>query len=109
MRLVIAATLSAPSTTALPLDIQGTLFQQQVWKALRDIPAGETLSYSQVAQKIGKPKAIRAVASACASNAIAILIPCHRVVRQSGELSGYRWGVTRKAELLRRESEETKN
>lgn len=93
----------------LPLDIQGTLFQQQVWKALRDIPAGETLSYSQVAQKIGKPKAIRAVASACASNAIAILIPCHRVVRQSGELSGYRWGVTRKAELLRRESEETKN
>ena len=93
----------------LPLDIQGTLFQQQVWKALRDIPAGETLSYSQVAQIIGKPKAIRAVASACASNAIAILIPCHRVVRQSGELSGYRWGVTRKAELLRRESDETKN
>ena len=93
----------------LPLDIQGTLFQQQVWKALRDIPVGETLSYSQVAQIIGNPKAIRAVASACASNAIAMLIPCHRVVRQSGELSGYRWGVARKAELLRRESDETQN
>lgn len=93
----------------LPLDIHGTVFQQQVWKALRDIPAGKTLSYSQVAAKIGKPKAIRAVASACASNAIAVLIPCHRVVRQSGELSGYRWGVERKAELLRRESEEIPN
>ncbi len=93
----------------LPLDIQGTVFQQQVWKALRDIPLGGTVSYSQLAEKIGKPKAVRAVASACASNAIAVLIPCHRVVRQSGELSGYRWGVGRKAELLRRESEETQN
>lgn len=89
----------------LPLDVQGTVFQQRVWKALRNIPAGETLSYSEVAQKIGKPKAVRAVASACAGNSIAVLIPCHRVIRADGELSGYRWGIERKAELLKRESE----
>jgi AraC family transcriptional regulator, regulatory protein of adaptative response / methylated-DNA-[protein]-cysteine methyltransferase len=89
----------------LPLDIQGTVFQQRVWKAIREIPAGATLSYSEVAQKIGKPKAVRAVASACAGNSIAVLIPCHRVVRANGELSGYRWGVARKAELLRREAD----
>jgi AraC family transcriptional regulator, regulatory protein of adaptative response / methylated-DNA-[protein]-cysteine methyltransferase len=89
----------------LPLDVQGTVFQQRVWKALRDIPVGETQSYSEVAQKIGQPKAVRAVASACASNAIAMLIPCHRVVRSNGELSGYRWGIARKAELLKREAE----
>ncbi len=88
----------------LPLDVQGTVFQQRVWKALRDIPLGKTLSYSEVAQKIGKPKAARAVASACASNEIAVLIPCHRVVRSNGELSGYRWGIDRKAELLKREA-----
>ena len=88
----------------LPLDIQGTLFQQKVWKALREIPPGETLSYTEVAEKIGQPTAVRAVASACAGNSIAVLIPCHRVVRSNGELSGYRWGITRKAELLRRES-----
>ncbi len=87
----------------LPIDIQGTVFQQRVWRALRDIPAGATLSYSEVAQKIGKPKAVRAVASACAGNSIAVLIPCHRVVRSNGELSGYRWGIARKAELLKRE------
>jgi AraC family transcriptional regulator, regulatory protein of adaptative response / methylated-DNA-[protein]-cysteine methyltransferase len=89
----------------LPLDVQGTVFQQRVWKALRNIPTGETLSYSELAQKIGKPKAVRAVASACAGNSIAVLIPCHRVIRADGELSGYRWGTERKAELLRRESE----
>jgi AraC family transcriptional regulator, regulatory protein of adaptative response / methylated-DNA-[protein]-cysteine methyltransferase len=88
----------------LPLDVQGTVFQQRVWKALRNIPTGETLSYSEVAQKIGKPKAVRAVASACAGNSIAVLIPCHRVIRADGELSGYRWGIERKAELLKRES-----
>ena len=88
----------------LPLDVQGTVFQQLVWKALRDIPVGETRSYSEVAQKIGKPKAVRAVASACAGNEIAVLIPCHRVVRSNGELSGYRWGIERKADLLKREA-----
>lgn len=89
----------------LPLDVQGTVFQQRVWKALRNIAVGETRSYSEIAQKIGKPKAIRAVASACAGNTIAMLIPCHRVIRADGALSGYRWGLERKAALLKRESE----
>jgi AraC family transcriptional regulator, regulatory protein of adaptative response / methylated-DNA-[protein]-cysteine methyltransferase len=84
----------------LPLDVRGTVFQQQVWKALQDIPLGHTLSYTQVAQRIGKPKAVRAVATACASNVLALAIPCHRVVRGNGELSGYRWGVDRKRSLL---------
>lgn len=77
---------------ALPLDIRGTAFQQLVWQALRNIPCGETASYQQVAQAIGKPGAVRAVAAACAANKLAIVIPCHRVVRQDGALSGYRWG-----------------
>ncbi len=88
----------------LPLDIRGTAFQQRVWQALREIPAGKTLSYSQLAQKIGKPKAVRAVASACAANKIAVAIPCHRVMRMDGALSGYRWGLVRKANLLDKES-----
>ncbi len=87
----------------LPLDIRGTAFQQRVWNALRDIPAGSTASYSQIAQRIGKPKAVRAVAQACASNAIAVAIPCHRVVRTDGSVSGYRWGIARKRALLARE------
>jgi len=87
----------------LPLDVRGTAFQQRVWKALREIPAGKTASYAEVAQKIGSPKSVRAVASACASNAIALAIPCHRVVRTDGSLSGYRWGVERKRALLKRE------
>lgn len=90
---------------ALPLDIQGTAFQQQVWQALRAIPCGETVSYQQVANAIGKPKAVRAVASACGANKLAIVIPCHRVVRGDGSLSGYRWGVARKAQLLKRETQ----
>jgi AraC family transcriptional regulator, regulatory protein of adaptative response / methylated-DNA-[protein]-cysteine methyltransferase len=89
----------------LPLDVQGTIFQQRIWKALRNIPVGETRSYSEIAKKIGQPKAIRAVATACAGNAIAMLVPCHRVIRADGALSGYRWGVERKAALLARESE----
>ena len=89
----------------LPLDIRGTAFHQQVWQALRTIPCGETVSYQQLANAIGKPKAVRAVASACAANKLAIIIPCHRVVRGDGTLSGYRWGVSRKAQLLRREAE----
>lgn len=88
----------------LPLDIQGTVFQRRVWQALRDIPCGQTASYTQVAQAIGQPQAARAVASACASNTLALAVPCHRVVRSGGGISGYRWGSERKAELLRRES-----
>jgi AraC family transcriptional regulator, regulatory protein of adaptative response / methylated-DNA-[protein]-cysteine methyltransferase len=88
----------------LPLDIRGTAFQQQVWNALQEIPLGETQSYRQVAQRIGKPKAARAVATACASNVLALAIPCHRVVRGTGELSGYRWGIERKRKLLETEA-----
>jgi len=87
----------------LPLDVRGTAFQQRVWQALREIPAGQTASYTEIAARIGAPQAVRAVAHACASNAIAVAIPCHRVVRQSGALSGYRWGVKRKHALLDRE------
>lgn len=89
---------------ALVLDVQGTEFQQEVWSVLRGIPAGETLTYAQVAQRLNKPRAVRAVASACAANRIAVLIPCHRVIRSDGGLSGYRWGVERKRALLARES-----
>lgn len=89
----------------LPLDIRGTAFQQRVWEALRAIPAGSTATYTEIAQRIGQPKAVRAVALACAANPIAVAIPCHRVVRTDGSLSGYRWGVDRKGALLRRESE----
>ena len=88
---------------ALPLDVRGTAFQQRVWDALRRIPPGETASYAQVAAAIGAPASARAVASACASNPLAVAIPCHRVVRSDGGLSGYRWGVARKRELLARE------
>lgn len=88
----------------LPLDIRGTAFQQRVWQALREIPLGATASYSDVAEKIGSPKSVRAVAGACAANSIAVAIPCHRVVRTDGNLSGYRWGVERKRALLDRET-----
>lgn len=88
----------------LPLDIRGTAFQQRVWQALRAIPAGCTLSYSELATAIGSPRAVRAVASACAANALAVAIPCHRIIRQDGALSGYRWGIERKRELLAREA-----
>ncbi|TAK93761.1 MAG: bifunctional DNA-binding transcriptional regulator/O6-methylguanine-DNA methyltransferase Ada [Aquabacterium sp.] len=88
----------------LPLDIQGTAFQQRVWQALRAVPVGQTVSYSELAQRIGAPKAVRAVAGACAANPLAVAIPCHRVVRSDGGLSGYRWGVARKRALLLRES-----
>lgn len=87
----------------LPLDVRGTAFQQRVWQALRRIPAGETASYAEVAARIGAPKSVRAVAQACASNTLAVAIPCHRVVRADGALSGYRWGVERKRALLLRE------
>ncbi|MDA8480924.1 bifunctional DNA-binding transcriptional regulator/O6-methylguanine-DNA methyltransferase Ada [Citrobacter sp. Awk 4] len=102
---VITSINARNTPLTLPLDIQGTAFQQQVWQALRTIPCGETVSYQQLANAIGKPKAVRAVASACGANKLAIVIPCHRVVRGDGSLSGYRWGVARKAQLLKRETQ----
>ena len=88
----------------LPLDVRGTVFQQRVWQALSSIPPGSTASYADIAERIGAPKAVRAVAQACGANALAVAIPCHRVVRRDGDISGYRWGVARKRELLRREA-----
>ena len=84
----------------LPLDVRGSAFQQRVWQALRAVPAGQTLSYAELARRIGQPRAARAVARACASNVLAVAIPCHRVVRGDGALAGYRWGVARKQALL---------
>ncbi len=88
----------------LPLDVRGTAFQERVWRALRKIPPGRPITYTELAEQIGAPAAVRAVASACASNTIAVAIPCHRVVRKGGSLSGYRWGVERKKKLLQREA-----
>lgn len=100
----IVAFLDVPDGAfALPLDIQGTVFQERVWRTLMTIPAGTTVSYRELAEAIGAPRAVRAVARACASNKIAVVIPCHRVVRTDGSLSGYRWGVARKQALLDRE------
>lgn len=101
----VVGMIEVPATPLnLPLDIRGTAFQQRVWQALRAIPAGHTLSYSELATAIGSPQAVRAVASACAANTLAVAIPCHRVIRQDGALSGYRWGIERKRELLAREA-----
>jgi len=88
----------------LPLDVRGTAFQQRVWQALREIPVGETVCYAEIARRIGAPQAARAVAGACAANNLAVAIPCHRVVRNDGSLSGYAWGVDRKRELIRKEA-----
>jgi len=87
----------------IPLDVQGTAFQQLVWNALRQIPRGQTRSYSEIAVAVGRPGAVRAVAGACASNPVAVVVPCHRVVQKNGSLSGYRWGTKRKAALLKTE------
>ncbi|CAB3740313.1 Bifunctional transcriptional activator/DNA repair enzyme Ada [Achromobacter deleyi] len=88
----------------LPLDVRGTAFQRRVWEALRDIPVGATATYTDIAERIGAPSAVRAVARACATNNIALAIPCHRVVRTDGSLAGYRWGIDRKRELIEREA-----
>ncbi|MGV7092535.1 bifunctional DNA-binding transcriptional regulator/O6-methylguanine-DNA methyltransferase Ada [Siccibacter turicensis] len=101
---VVACIHTPHAACDLPLDIRGTAFQQRVWQALRAVPAGNTLSYRELAQRIGQPDAVRAVANACAANRLAVIVPCHRVVRSSGVLAGYRWGSDRKASLLARES-----
>ena len=92
------------SLADIPVDVRGTAFQERVWRELRSIPQGETRTYSEVAQSLGEPSGARAVARACASNRLAFLIPCHRIVRKDGRPSGYRWGLERKQELLRREA-----
>jgi len=100
----VVAFIEAPGIGLnLPLDIRGTAFQQRVWKELQRIPSGQTVSYSEVANRIGLPKSTRAVAQACGSNVLAVVIPCHRVLRNNGDISGYRWGVDRKRTLLVRE------
>jgi AraC family transcriptional regulator of adaptative response/methylated-DNA-[protein]-cysteine methyltransferase len=100
---VVARLSGADNHVGLPLDVAGSAFQWQVWEALRRIPVGETRSYQAIAQELGRPTAARAVARACASNRLALVIPCHRVVREDGELGGYRWGVDRKRRLLEQE------
>jgi AraC family transcriptional regulator of adaptative response/methylated-DNA-[protein]-cysteine methyltransferase len=92
------------SKASVPLDVRGTAFQRRVWSALRRIKAGQTASYRQVARTIGRPTAMRAVAQACAANPIAVIVPCHRVIAHDGSLGGFRWGLRRKRQLLRRES-----
>ena len=89
----------------VPLDVSGTAFQQRVWQVLQKIPVGNTRSYNEIAKEMGAPKSARAVAGACAANALAVAIPCHRVVRSDGALSGYRWGIERKRALLAREAQ----
>ncbi|KTC41334.1 cysteine methyltransferase [Pseudomonas sp. ABAC61] len=101
---VITLINTGKTSKILDLDVGGTVFQQKVWAALHEIPAGQTRTYSEVAREIGNPDAVRAVAGACAANVLAIAIPCHRVVRRDGSISGYRWGVERKRSLLRTES-----
>ena len=96
--------VEAPGTCAdLPLDVRGTAFQQRVWQALREIPAGSTATYADIARRIGAPTAVRGVARACSANPLAVVIPCHRVIRSDGSIAGYRWGIERKRALLRRE------
>jgi AraC family transcriptional regulator of adaptative response/methylated-DNA-[protein]-cysteine methyltransferase len=101
----VVQSLAGSASGAVPVDIQGTAFQQRVWNALRDIPRGQTRSYAEIARQIGKPKAVRAVANACASNPVAVVVPCHRVIQKNGSMAGYRWGVERKEALLRAEQQ----
>lgn len=108
IRTVLRGMTGAPRAIDLPLDIRGTAFQWRVWRALQQIPSGDTRSYSDIAREIGKPTAVRAVASACARNPVCLLIPCHRVVGKDGGLGGYRWGSARKADLLGREKKRSR-
>ncbi|GHD47961.1 AraC family transcriptional regulator, regulatory protein of adaptative response / methylated-DNA-[protein]-cysteine methyltransferase [Marinobacter persicus] len=102
----VLAAIENPGTPmpTLTLDLQGTSFQQEVWQAIREIPPGQTRTYTELARQLNKPKATRAVANACGANTIAVLIPCHRVVRSDGTPGGYRWGLARKKALLERET-----
>lgn len=100
---VVAQIEHPQATCEVALDVRGTEFQQRVWRALQTIPMGHTVSYAQLAQQLGQPTAARAVAAACAANPVAVLVPCHRVVRSDGQLAGYRWGLARKQALLMRE------
>jgi AraC family transcriptional regulator of adaptative response/methylated-DNA-[protein]-cysteine methyltransferase len=103
MRALAAYLEGGAASLDLPLDVRGTAFQMRVWRYLQTIPYGEVQSYAEVARGIGQPSAVRAVAQACASNTIALAIPCHRVIRGNGELGGYRWGLARKRTLIDRE------
>ena len=104
----VASFLTAPAMGLdVPLEMRGTAFQQRVWRALQEIPAGSTVSYTDVARRLGSPASAKEVGEACAANALAVAIPCHRVVRSDGGLAGYRWGVKRKHALLRREGART--
>jgi AraC family transcriptional regulator of adaptative response/methylated-DNA-[protein]-cysteine methyltransferase len=105
LRALVAYLGTGTSLAEIPLDVRATAFQRRVWDALQRIPRGTTRSYAEVARAIGRPSAARAVARACASNPVALLVPCHRVVRETGDLGGYRWGVERKRALLERERE----
>ena len=102
---VVRAIETPGSTLDIPLDLRGTAFQQRVWQALREIPMGSTTSYQEIARKIGMSKTAQDVAEACAANALAIVVPCHRVIRSDGSLAGYRWGIKRKRALLQKEQE----
>jgi AraC family transcriptional regulator of adaptative response/methylated-DNA-[protein]-cysteine methyltransferase len=104
---IVAAVDGGTSRVDVPLDVQASAFQWKVWRELQRIPFGETRSYSDIANAIGSPKAVRAVASACANNRVAVVIPCHRVVRQTGSLGGYRWGIERKRQLIEKERAST--
>lgn len=106
---VVAKYLAGESASVrVPLDMRGTAFQRRVWRALRQIKPGRTASYRQVARTIGRPRATRAVAQACAANPVAVVVPCHRVIREDGSLGGFYWGLARKRQLLRRESRRTR-
>jgi AraC family transcriptional regulator of adaptative response/methylated-DNA-[protein]-cysteine methyltransferase len=109
VRVVVSVIDDSRRPVDLPLDIRGTAFQLRVWQALTRIPAGETLSYAQLARSIGAPTSVRAVARACASNRIAVLVPCHRVIASSGDLTGYKWGIDRKRRLLHKEQAVDRN
>ncbi len=102
----IVRSIDGDFSAAIPVDARGTAFQRRVWNALQQIPRGTTLSYSDVAKRIGQPSAVRAVARACATNPVALVIPCHRVIREDGTMGGYRWGLERKKQLLELEAEE---